>query len=256
MSTTQNKQRALEALRQRLSHSGSSDGQKGLLQPVTDGGLDPALFASGLHEIFSETPADFAAAIAFALIAASHRKLRKRALFFATLAGEEQERGALYGAGLSALGLDPAKICLVIAPSEKALLWAAEEAASCPALAASIITLSRSEKLYGFTESRRLKLRQEKSGVPLFIVRSQPREASSATARWRVAFAPSEGLRTPGSPVPLPGSPRFRVRLDHYAGLPPLQWEIELDEAHALCVAAPVSDRQAVPRSVHNDRAA
>jgi hypothetical protein len=119
----------------------------------------------------------------------------------ATLSGEERERGMIYGAGLDGLGVDPAKICLVVARDEKSLLWAAEEAASCPALAASIITLSRSEKLYGFTESRRLKLRQEKSGVPLFIVRSQPREASAASARWRVAFANSDGLRTPGGAI-------------------------------------------------------
>jgi protein ImuA len=256
MSTTRDKHRALEALRQRLCLPGSTDAQDRLLQPVSDGQLDPALFATGLHEIFGETPADFAAASAFALIAAAHRKSRKRALFVGALSGDEQERGMLYGAGLNSLGLDPAKICLLIAPSEKALLWAAEEAASCAALAASVITLSRSEKLYGFTESRRLKLRQEKSGVPLFIVRSQPREASSATARWRVAFANSEGLRTPGSPVPLLGRPRFRVTLDRYAGLPPLQWEIEFDEAHALRVAAPVSDRPAVTRQPRDDRAA
>jgi protein ImuA len=256
MSTTQNKHRALEALRQRLSSPGLQAAEDRLLQPVKDGALDPALFGSGLHEIFGETSVDFAAATAFALMAAGHRKLRKRALLYATLAGDDQERGTIYGAGLDRLGLDPAKICLVVAKDEKSLLWAAEEAASCAALAASIIAFTRSDKLYGFTESRRLKLRQEKSGVPLFVVRSQPREASAATARWRIAFAHSEGLITPGSTVPLLGFPRLRVGLDRYAGLPPLQWEIELDEAHALRVAAPVSDRPAVTRHRHDDRAA
>jgi protein ImuA len=246
MSTTLDKHRALEALRQRLPFSGSLKSQNGPLPPVKKGRLDAGLSASGLHEIFGETPADIVAASAFALIAAGQRRLRNRALFYGTLSGEDQESGILYGAGVDHLGLDPAKVCVVIAPDEKSLLWAAEEAASCAALAASIITLPRSEKLYSFTESRRLKLRQKKSGVPLFIVRSRPRQASAATARWRVAFAKSDGLRTPGSPVPLLGRPRFRVALDRYAGLPPHQWEIEFDEAHALRVAAPVSDRPAV----------
>lgn len=256
MSTTQNKHRALQALRQCLSSFDTPNSAQGLLQPVTGEHLAPALFAQGLHEIVGETPADFDAALAFALIAAGHRRRRGRALFFATLSGEGQERGFLYGGGLDRLGLDPARICLLVAPSEKALLWAAEEAASCPALAASVIALGSREKFYGFTASRRLKLRQEKSGVPLFIVRSQSGEATAATARWRVAFAPSEGLRAPGASVPLLGRPRFRVCLERYAGLPPLHWEIELDEAHALRVAAPVPDRQAAPRPFRDERAA
>jgi hypothetical protein len=119
-----------------------------------------------------------------------------------------------------------------------------------------VIVLGGREKLYGFAESRRLKLRQGKSGVPLFIVRSAPRQTSAATARWRVAFAPSQGMRTPGSPVPLLGPPRFRVCLDRYAGLPPHRWEIECDEAHALRVVAPVSDRSAVANVGSDERAA
>ena len=256
MTTTHNKHSALQALRQRLSCFDTPNSVQRLLQPLAGGYLAPALFATGLHEIIGETPPDFDAALAFALIAAGHRRMRGRALFVATLLGKEQEYGALYGAGLDPLGLDPARICLLIAPSEKALLWAAEEAASCPALAASVIALGPCEKLYGFTASRRLKLRQEKSGVPIFIVRSRSGEATAATARWRVAFASSQGLRAPGSSVPLLGLPRFRVCLDRYAGLPPLQWEIELDEAHALRVAAPVSDRPAAARPFRDQRAA
>ena len=256
MLTTQDKHNALQALRQHLRLPDATGSTQRLLQPVTGDQLSAEMFAEGLHEIVGETPGDRAAAILFALLAGNDRKQRRRALFFASLAGKGREGRLLYGAGLARLGLNPARLCLLVAPSEKALLWAAEEAASCPALASAVIALGRHEKLYGFTESRRLKLRLEKSGVPLFIVRSQAGEASAATARWHVAFAASEGLRAPGSPVPLLGRPRFRVRLERYAGVPPLQWEIELDEAHALRVAAADSDRPADARPLPNERAA
>jgi hypothetical protein len=120
MSTTRDKHRALQALRQQLAVSASQNSENSPAQPLSGTHLNSTLFAAGFHEIIGETPVDIAAATAFALIAARHRKMHGRALFFGTLAGEEQECGALYGAGLDRLGLDPARICLVVAPSEKA----------------------------------------------------------------------------------------------------------------------------------------
>jgi hypothetical protein len=38
--------------------------------------------------------------------------------------------------------------------------------------------------------------------------------------------------------MPLLGLPRFRVVLAHYAGWPAQEWLLELDETHALRVAA------------------
>ena len=174
---------------------------------------------------------------------------------FATLAAERQEYGSLYRAGLERLGIDRASLLVLLAPSEKALLWAAEEAGCCWALAGAVIMLGRHEKLHGFTESRRLKLRQEKTGASLFIVRARAGEASAAAARWRVGFAASEGLRAPESVLPLLGRPRFRVGLERYAGSPPLHWEVELDEAHALRVVAAVSDRPALTPRFNDQRA-
>ncbi|HEY7644888.1 MAG TPA: hypothetical protein VH858_07610 [Hyphomicrobiales bacterium] len=256
MLTTQDKQSALCELRRHISFlDGAQNGER-RLEPVCGDQLAPAFFAHGLHEIVGETPADRAAAAAFALIAAGYGAKSKQALLFAAPDREGRETGWLYGAGLDRLGVDPASLVLVRAPSEKALLWTAEEAASCRALAAAIIVLGRHQKLYGFTASRRLKLRQEKSGTPLFIVRPRTGEASAATMRWRVMFAPTEGLRVPGSLVPLPGRPRFRVFLERYGGAAPLQWEVELDEAHALRVVAAVSDRPALTPRFNNQSAA
>jgi protein ImuA len=211
---------------------------------------------TGLHEIIGDTPADFAAAQAFALSAAIQNGRAQRPLFFGTLARASQERGTLYGAGLHHFGLDPGRVLLFAGPSEKALLWAAEEAANCPALGGVIIVLGQREKLYGFTASRRLKLRQQRSGVPLFLVRTMADEPTAATTRWRIAFTPSQGLMAPSAPAPLLGIPRFRVLLERYAGMPPRQWEVELDETHTLRVAAPVSHRPAYHRPAAQERAA
>jgi len=251
-----NKHRTLKALRQELRLSGLQEGEGSAPAPLRGRHLDPAIFGKGLHEILPETPGDHAAATVFALIAANQHQRPARHLFFGTLASDGQERGTLYGAGLHAIGLDPAGVLVLAAHDEKALLWAAEEAASCPALGAAVIQLSPRPRLYSFTASRRLKLRQEASGVPLFILRGASDLVTAATARWRVGFATSEGLRVPGTPVPLPGRPRFRVCLDRYAGLPQQHWEIELDEAHALRVVAPVSDRPAQPLRFGDGRAA
>lgn len=247
---------AIEALRRSIALPDAPQTRSSQpITPLRDGAIDPALFAGGLHEMIGESPADFAAALAFALGAAAQGR-DKRALFFGTLAAESQERGQLYGAGLAGFDLDPAGIILLSAPSEKALLWVAEEAASCPSLDAALIALGAREKLYGFTASRRLKLRQEKSGVPMFLVRARTGEPTAATARWHVACAPSQGLHAPGSPVPLPAAPRFLVRLERYAGQPPQQWEIEIDEAHRFRVAAPLSDRPFAARRARDRRAA
>jgi protein ImuA len=186
-----------------------------------------------------------------ALAAAGQCENARNAVFCGTLASDSQESGIPYGAGLHVFGLDASRILLVEAASEKSLLWAAEEAAGCSGLAAAVIVLGTREKLYGFLASRRLKLRLEKSGVPLFVVRAKAGEPTAATARWRVAFARSDDLKAPGSSMPLLGLPRFRLRLERYAGLPPQCWEIECDQTHRLRVAATVPDR---PADAHWDR--
>jgi protein ImuA len=132
------------------------------------------------------------------------------------------------------LGVDPYRMLMLEAPNEKELLCAAEDAANCDALGGVIVALGRREKLYGFPASRRLKLRQERHGVPLFIIRAMAGEPTAATARWRVAYAPSAGINAAGSSMPLLGLPRYRVALEHYAGWPVQEWTLELDEGHAL----------------------
>jgi protein ImuA len=255
MLSVPHKHKMVAALRQRLCLD-QPPGGAAVSRPLIASTPDLELFAGGLHEVVSDTGADHAAALAFALIAARQGQRVEGALFFAALASQSQDNGELYGHGLAQLGLAAEQVILLSAPSEKALLWAAEEAASCPALGAAVIALGAREKLYGFTASRRLKLRQEKSGVPLFIVRRMAGEPTAATARWRIASAPSQGVSVPGASAPLLGAPRFRLWLERYAGQPPQEWEIDYDAAHRLRVAAPLSDRPLDARRGRGRRAA
>jgi protein ImuA len=230
------KQPIIEQLRRRVGGIDASPKPSAARQASGEW-VSPAIFAGGLHEMVGTTPADFTAATAFALISAAQDRGNTRPLFFGMLASDRQDRGMLYGPGVQALGIHPDRLMLLQASSEKELLWAAEEAMNCNALGGVIIALGRREKLYGFSASRRLKLRQERSGVPLFMVRVMTGEPTAATARWRVAYAPSEGIATAGSEVPLLGLPRFRVVLEHYAGWPEQEWLLELDETYGLRVA-------------------
>jgi protein ImuA len=166
-------------------------------------------------------------------------------VLIATLAREAQERGCLHGAGLAPLGLDARRVLTVTARNEQALLWAAEEGATCSALGAVVAVLGARETLYGFTASRRLKLRQEASSVPVFVVRFNAGDATAATARWRIAAVPSLGYATPSSALALPGPLRWRVTRERHAGRPPQTLEIECDATHGLRVAAPACDRPA-----------
>jgi protein ImuA len=113
--------------------------------------------------------------------------------------------------GVKQIGVDPHRMLMLEAPNEKELLCAAEDAANCDALGGVIVALGRREKLYGFQASRRLKLRQERHGVPLFIIRAMTGEPTAATVRWCVAYAPSDGINAADAAMPLLGLPPFRL---------------------------------------------
>ncbi|MBD3582256.1 ImuA family protein [Flavobacterium selenitireducens] len=99
--------------------------------------------------------------------------------------------------GLKHFGITPSNVIFVDLHKQNDLLWAIEEALKCDALT-SVVGEIRD---LGFTESRRLQLAVEKSGVTGFIHCHKPKAkgSSACTTRWRV---------TPGmsfTPGGLPG---------------------------------------------------
>ena len=96
--------------------------------------------------------------------------------------------GRPYGHGLSALGLDPARIILVETAQRNDALWAMEEAlrSGAPAAVAGAI-----DKL-DLKLSQRLHLAAVDAGLPLLLLRSAAMlEASASATRWRVGPAPA-----------------------------------------------------------------
>src|SRR4051812_23375327 len=122
------------------------------------------------------------------------------------------KRPDLYGPGLLAHGLDPARLVLVCAKRDDELLWAIEEGLRTPGLAAVVGEIGRLPMVAG----RRLQLAAERSGVTAFLLprwrngaeaMAERERPSAAVTRWRVAALPSRDI--PGlSGI---GTPRRRI---------------------------------------------
>jgi len=95
----------------------------------------------------------------------------------------------VFPAGLKHFGLEPDRVVFINAARTKDALWIIEEALKCEALTAVIGEV----KELGFTESRRLQLAVEHSGVTGFIHRHDPRSenAVACTTRWKITALPS-----------------------------------------------------------------
>jgi protein ImuA len=198
------------------------------------------LTCGSLHEIVPETGST-AAAFGFmaALLAriASPAKIpaSRSPLIFVAPAYEAREHGRLYGHGLFAFGLDPARLILVGTAHRKDTLWALEEAlhSGAPAAVAGFID-QLDLKL-----SQRLQLAAVASGLPLFLLRpAQNLESSAAATRWRVGTAEAARDR-----FGLFARPRWHLHLERCRNGRPGEWMVEYDHvAHRFSLAASLAD--------------
>ncbi len=125
------------------------------------------------------------------------------------------KRPDLYGPGLEAHGLDPARLVLVRAPRDDDLLWAVEEGLRAPGLAAVVGEIGRLPMVAG----RRLQLAAERAGIPVLLLRrwrsgeeaeAERQRPSAAVTRWRIAALPSLDIENEpgiGRPRPHPNPP-------------------------------------------------
>lgn len=95
----------------------------------------------------------------------------------------------IFPVGLKHFGLEPDRIVFINTSTQKDRLWIIEEALKCEGLIAVIGEI----KELTFTESRRLQLAVEHSGVTAFIHRHEPytENAVASTARWKITPLPS-----------------------------------------------------------------
>jgi protein ImuA len=153
--------------------------------PVLAGGL--------LQEVFTDELRNGGASLGFALAQARGLLTAQRlAVIYLQLSDEAQKLGMPYGPGLLSFGFDPDALVLVRAANVAELLWAAEEAIACRAVAAVVADIGSHAKLLDFTASRRLSLRSAATGGSIFLLRyGQGREASAAHLRWHLSPARS-----------------------------------------------------------------
>ena len=176
--------------------------------PVFPGGL--------LQEVFTDQPRNSGAVLGFAL-AQARRMLsaRRVGIVYLQLIQEAQELGLPYGPALGSFGLAPHAVTLVRVENMVELLWAAEQALACGAVAAVVADVVKPTKLLDFTASRRLSLRAAAAGASIFLLRyGTGREASAAHLRWRLM--PARSGRKPFDDR-APGSPRWQAELERGA---------------------------------------
>lgn len=172
-----------------------------------------ALPGGRLHEVFTDERRNAGAALGFALgLARDLLGPARPAAIYLQLNRDAQEMGLPYGAGLASFGFDPDTLLLVRANTIVELLWAAEEALACRAVAAVIADVAGRPKSLDFTVSRRLSLRAAKDGASFFWVRyGHWRAATAAQYRWRLQ--PVRSAETPFD-ARAPGHPNWLARLE------------------------------------------
>jgi hypothetical protein len=245
------RQQIFEKLRSRFGAPGLAGFSPKGMAPAMPSAFPAALLKSGLHECLGQGAGDGPSLLAFALWAASLAKDDGKPIFLLRLKNTPQELGTLYGHGVHGFGLNAEKLITVTVKGEKELLWAAEEVVAAQAARAAIMALDVKEKLYGFTASRRLKLRTEGSQAPIFVLRDWSQGgATAAQCRWRIARLPSVAeLKTPGSA--LLGKPRLSAVLERGAGALFTSWEIECHAPGGFGMAPLLADGapRAYPRA-------
>ncbi len=102
-----------------------------------------------------------------------------------------RENGCLYTPGLHGFGVTQ-DILQVTVSAARDVLWAMEEGASCGSLSAVVGEIHGGPAVLDFTATKRLAMRADTSGVPLYLIRSGDAGGlSAARMRWRLGSLPS-----------------------------------------------------------------
>ncbi|MEN6543394.1 damage-inducible mutagenesis protein [Parvibaculum sp.] len=187
-------------------------------QALPGGGLR----RNALHEVATVNYRDMGAGVGFvAALAAQFASAQPSAPLLWCEGGRGSlDMGGLYGPGLAAFGLDPARLVLISPAREVDLLWVLEEALKLGAFAAIVGEIDGRAKALDLVATRRLQLAAEEGGTPLLLFTGhESADASVAVTRWRVAAAPSSSPpRFAGQSLGLVGRPRWNAKLERCRG--------------------------------------
>lgn len=209
------------------------------------------LIHSALHEIAAARESEMAAAMAFTFVFAA-RCAPRRAMLWIADDMMRTESGALYGPGLSELGLAMERLVAIGATRSGDVLWTMEEALRCRGVGVVIGEIRSDDRGIDLLATRRLSLAAARSGGLAFLVRTAPgAEPSAATTRWIVGTVPSLPVRHGVGP------PRMTVRLVRNRHGCPGSWILEWDRAKRCFAVAPENrERMAEPARDRPHRAA
>ena len=102
------------------------------------------------------------------------------------------EAGRPFGHGCERFGCDAGRLVLACSRNARDLLWAMEEGLRCASLAVIIGEVWGDPRALDFTATKRLAMRAERQGVPIFLLRfNAVPNLSAARQRWRVRSLPS-----------------------------------------------------------------
>ncbi len=137
-----------------------------------------------------------------------------------------RENGRPYMPGMRGFGLR-VPVLQVRVSHPRDVLWAMEEGAGCGGLSAIVGEVHGAPQVLDFTATKRLALRGEKSGVPIYLIRSGDGGVlSAARERWRVSSLPSDAH--PHDPR-APGALRWQAELFRARNRAPGRWQASYD---------------------------
>lgn len=169
---------------------------------------------TGVHEFTCESAEEAAASSGF--VSGLISSLSKKVTSLVWIASSPP----IFPLALKFFGLRPEQIVFLRVRKEADACWAVEEALKCTSLTAVVSEI----KDISFTASRRFQLAIEKSGVGCFLLRRNPRNATTAClTRWRIKPLPTQTL----DDLPGVGRPRWQVNLLKVRNGKPGSWEIE-----------------------------
>lgn len=189
--------------------------------------------AQTLVEAFPETATD-AAVVGFVL---AQLPRTQAPILWVQDRLSRKEAGRPYLAGIG--GARP--LIMVDLSRAADVLWAMEDGLRCKALGAVIGEVWGDPPVLGFTATKRLAIRSERTGVPCWLIRrAASPDLSAARERWRIASLPA--APHPHDPQ-APGLPRWSLDLFRSRRSKPGQWVASYDRsADRLDLTAPVRD--------------
>ncbi|MEM7068445.1 MAG: hypothetical protein AAF478_06125 [Pseudomonadota bacterium] len=180
----------IDGTRERLAVQNGQDRLRFGIPPIeaiTGGGI--AL--NDMHEIRCSLSRDIGCAFGF-LLGLLSRLDETRPIAWICEPSTVADTGKLFPDGLSYFGLESSRMFHITPLHLADAFWASGEAARTGGVSAIIFHIKGNPGTFDLSVSRKLALRAQASGTPLFILRQAgEEEASSAATRWHVSPAPS-----------------------------------------------------------------